>query len=241
MSSHISKSNPMPMYLQIAKDLRERIATGEFPVDAQIPTEEEITTHYGVSRMTARHSVTQLVNEGLVYRVHGKGVFVSKTKLERNLNKLNGFHEDMLELGLAPHSKLVRLEQRLPDQREQHVLQLLKSQAVFEVQRIRYVNGATMGFQKLVTPVHLVPQLENVDLENGSFYSYLKQIGKPLSRAEQRMEAVTAPEVAKLLEVPEHLPFFFFERISFDGSNIPVELLMSYFRGDQYSYSISLG
>ncbi|WP_276358369.1 GntR family transcriptional regulator [Cohnella caldifontis] len=241
MKPFVSKSNLIPMYHQIANHIREHIVEGVLQPETQIPTEEEIVRDYGVSRMTARQAVTQLVQEGLVYRIHGKGAFVARKKLERSLNRLNGFHQDMVGLGLSTSSKVIGFKRRKPDQKEQHVLGLNRSHYVFEVRRIRYVNDRPMGVQSFVVAVHLVPELEKQDLENGSFYAYLQSIGRALVRAEQRMEAVLSPDSAKLLGVSESLPFFYFERISYDKDDQPIELLHSYFRGDQYSYGIQLG
>ncbi|KIL41632.1 hypothetical protein SD70_05760 [Gordoniibacillus kamchatkensis] len=167
---------------------------------------------YGVSRMTARNAVTQLVNEGLVYRVHGVGAFVARAKLERNLNKLNGFFEDMTELGLKPSSKILQFVRREPSQLEQHRFHIQKSQDVYFIQRIRYVDDKPIGLQNLVTPAHLVPGLEQVDLSSSSFYTYLNSIGRPVEKAEQRMEAVLAPTIAKTIGIAESQPFFYFER-----------------------------
>lgn len=233
-------NNHIPYYLQIAQIIRNKIVKGQYPVNAKLPTEEEIVKMYGVSRMTARHAVTQLVNEGLVYRIHGKGAFVARTKVERNLNKMKGFFEEMKELGLNPSSKILQFSRRLPDQREQYLLKIQKNQEVYCINRIRYVDGTPIGFQNLVVPVHLVPGLDQVDLEQTSFYSYLEKIGHRLEKAEQRMEAIMAPYIAKKLGISEKIPYFFFERISFTDDQKPIELLKSYFRGDYYSYNIML-
>src|SRR5690625_2111879 len=114
----INRSNATPIYLQIAYKIRDQIVGGELKLNEQIPSEDELAELNGVSRMTARHAVTYLVNEGLVYRVHGKGAFVSSRKLNRNLNKLNNFHQDIEKLGMKPSSKLLEFKRRLPTQKE---------------------------------------------------------------------------------------------------------------------------
>src|SRR5690606_814943 len=106
--------------------------------------------------------------------------------------------------------------------------------------RIRYIDDTPYGFQELVIPEYLVPDLASVDLEHQSLYSYLETIKKPIKMAEQQMEAVMNDQVAKLLGISESIPYFSFERISFIHDGNPVELLHSYFRGDKFSYTISL-
>lgn len=236
----INKSSPMPLYLQIAHSIREMVLEGKYPVNSQVPTEEEIAKQYGVSRMTARNAVTQLVNEGLVYRVHGKGAFVSATRLERNLNRLSGFYEDMVELGLQPSAKVLSLNKRSPNQKEQHALSLRPNQSVFELTRIRYLNHTPVGVQTAIIPERILPNLEELDVHHQSLYLHMRKYGIKLASAEQRMEAVSSPEIAAHLGLPDTAPFFFFERITYDDEKRPIELLYSHFRGDMYTFSVTL-
>lgn len=230
----------IPIYIQISQKIRQMITSGYYQEDDQIPSEEEIVNTYGVSRMTARNAVTELVNEGLVYRVHGKGAFVARTKLNRHLNKITGFHEDMHNIGLKPSSKVINFEKRRPTEKEGNILKIDKLNMVFEIKRIRYVVDVPYGFQKVIVPEYLVPKLYEVDLEKESLYSYLNLIGKPLVTSDQRMEAVMNTEIAELINIPDTIPFFFFERTSFLENQTPVELLQSYFRGDKFSYTMHL-
>lgn len=236
----INRGVDTPIYLQIAYMIRDKIVNKEYQKNDKIPAEDDLAKQFGVSRMTARNAVTYLVNEGLVYRVHGKGAFVSNRKLNRNLNKLNNFHQDIEELGMKPTSKVLEFNRRLPSQKEQKILVLQKNQEVFDVKRIRYVDDEPLGIQNFIVPVRIVPSLPEVDLENGSFYKYLEEVGYPLDKAEQRMESILAPEIARIIGVAEEKPFFYFERLSFTKQNIPVELLHSYFYGEKYSFNITL-
>jgi len=236
----VLKKNHTPFYLQIAQHFREKIISGEYPINSKIPSEDEIVTLFGVSRMTARNAVTQLVNEGLVYRMHGKGAFVARSKLERNLNKLYGFSEDMKVRGFKLTSKVLKFERRLPDQREQHVLKLQKNQEVYVIKRIRYENESPIGLQTQITPVHLTRGLDKVNLEEKSFYNFLKEIGHPPEKADQRLEAVLAPHVAKILGISEKLPFMYLERVSYTIDDTPIEYQMSHFCGDFYSIQVTL-
>lgn len=230
----------IPIYIHISQELRNLIINGHYKQDEKIPTEDEIVLKYGVSRMTARNAVTELVKEGLVYRVQGKGAFVGRVKLQRSLNKITGFHQDMLEMGLHPVSKVLDFQKRVPTDKECQKLGIRKVNKVFSIKRIRYIDDIPYGFQDLVIPEYLVPELGSLDLEHQSLYSYLENSGKQIKNAEQIMEAVLNAEVAELLGISNSLPFFSFERISFLEDGKPVELLQSFFRGDKFSYTINL-
>src|SRR5690625_1960486 len=120
----MNKTLHTPMYIQISQEYKNKIINNYYEINQQIPTEDEIAKKFGVSRMTARNAVTRLVMEGLVYRVHGKGAFVVQKKIERSLNKITGFHEDMVREGLNPVSKIIKFEKRYPNDEEAHKLRI---------------------------------------------------------------------------------------------------------------------
>ncbi len=237
----INRESGTPVYLQIAYNIRKKIVDNYYKKDDKIPTEDDLATLYGVSRMTARNAVTHLVDEGYVYRIHGKGAFVLNSKLNRNLNKLNNFYQDIEKLGLSPSAKVIDFIERLPNQKEQNVLSIQRTEKVYDVKRIRYVDKAPLGLQNFIVPKKLVPNLPNIDIETESFYEYLEEVGYPLYKADQKMESIYAPDIAEKIGVSlENNPFFFFERISYTKDNTPVELLYSYFHGENYSFNITL-
>lgn len=236
----INRAGGLPIYLQIAYQLRDDIISNVYAENDKIPAEDEIASSFGVSRMTARNAVTYLVNEGLVYRMHGKGAFVSQKKLGRTLNKLNYFHEDVKELGKHPSCTLLEFIERKSSQREQQILNINKVQPVLDIKQICYVDGQPLGTQNFIVPRHFVPELKEEDLEHDFFQSYVTDAGYPLETAEQRMESVLAPEVAQLIGVPKEEPFFYYERVSYTKGQLPILLIHTYFYGKKYSFTITL-
>lgn len=236
----INRASGMPIYLQIAYHIQNEIVNGTYEENDQIPAEKELATIFGVSRMTARNAVTYLVDKGLVHRMHGKGAFVSAQKLERSLNKLYNFQQDMAALGMTASSKILEFTKRLPTQREQQLLHIHKNEEVFHIRRIRYADNEPLGIQNAVVPVHFIPLMKKTDVEKTSLYGMLKGAGHGLAFAEQRIETVLAPEIAQVIDVPIENPFFYYERVSYTKDNIPVELLHSYFYGEKYSFHITL-
>src|SRR5260370_34090421 len=109
MSSIIRKS-PLPRYYQLKEIMREKINSGEWKPGALIPSDGELGEQYGISRMTARQAITELVNEGLFYREQGKGTFVSRHKITQQLIRLTGFSEDIKARGQRPGSKVLSAE-----------------------------------------------------------------------------------------------------------------------------------
>src|SRR5829696_7790201 len=107
------KSGPLPRYYQLKEIIRERIRSGEWATGSPIPSERELCEQYGISRMTARQSITELVNEGYLYREQGKGTFVAQPKITQHLSQLTGFTEDMEARAKHPAAQVLH-QQMIP-------------------------------------------------------------------------------------------------------------------------------
>src|SRR5215510_11851909 len=101
----------LPAYLTIEHALRAEIA--RLQPDDPLPTEAELCRRFGVSRMTAREGVRRLVDQGLLYRVRGRGTFVARPAVHRQAGRLVGFSEEMRARGLLPSSRVLEVAQRV--------------------------------------------------------------------------------------------------------------------------------
>ncbi|MBA4264113.1 MAG: hypothetical protein C0453_03445, partial [Comamonadaceae bacterium] len=86
----IQSASPTPLYEQIKAILRSRVLDGTYKPHEQLPSESEMMSAFSVSRITVRQALNDLQNEGLVFRIHGKGTFVSKPKAFQDLGRLQG-------------------------------------------------------------------------------------------------------------------------------------------------------
>src|ERR1700692_3080551 len=103
----IVRKSPLPRYYQLKEIMREKIASGEWNPADLTPSERELGEQYGISRMTARQAITELVNEGLFFREQGKGTFVSRHKITQQLIRLTGFTEDIRARGQRPGTRVL--------------------------------------------------------------------------------------------------------------------------------------
>lgn len=229
-----------PQYRLIAAELRHQILSGALNVGDAIPAEHQIARQHGVSRMTARQAVTQLVNHGLLRREQGRGTFVTEHKVVRGLSSVTGLGEDLQREGLAPGGQVLSLQRRPATREETTRLELPRARDVWHLVRSRTADEVTIALQVVIIPVDLVPDLDTLDLQQGSLYGQLRERGLPLTSARQRIEAVNAPEVANLLAVPEDTAFLRVTRLSRTAERRPIELLVSHFVGDVYAYDVDL-
>src|SRR6478609_11233472 len=109
-SEMLDRDASMPLYLQLAGLLRGRIESGELKPDQKIPSENELNRMYGISRMTARQVLAQLVNEELLFRVQGKGTFVAHRKIGTRSPAYMGIREQLERMGYATTTKVLSSE-----------------------------------------------------------------------------------------------------------------------------------
>jgi GntR family transcriptional regulator len=137
-----------PRYEEIASYLRQ-LAIDAAP-DARMPSDAELCERFGVSRMTARQAVQQVVNEGLVYRKRGHGTFKEHRKIHRVLGSPLSFTENMRRRGLAASSRLLTLETAIPTAEDVAALDIEPSETVTIIERLRFADGVPMAIERVV-------------------------------------------------------------------------------------------
>ena len=236
------KDAPIPLYYQIKTRLLESIETGQLKPGDRVPSERELTTHFNVSRMTARQALTELENQGYLYRLQGKGTFVATPKLDQPLAGLTSFTEDMRRRGLEPGAQVLSAEEVPAGRKAARALGLSETALVFRLERLRLAGGDPMALEIAHVPAALVPGLAEEGALERSLYGLLRErYGIHLVRATQSLEAVAANEYeAQVLHVKEGTPLLLLERVSRDEQDRPVEFVRSLYRGDRYRFITEL-
>jgi GntR family transcriptional regulator len=211
-------------------DLIERLGVGE-----AIPSERQLSGDLGVSRLTVRAALDDLVREGFLERRHGAGTFVSEPKIAQELT-MTSFTEDMERRGMVPSSKTLELETVAAGARLGRLLHVSPSEQIVVVTRLRYADRETMAIETLHVAEALVPGLTAKDLEQHSFYELLEErFGVVVVGGNQAIEpTVTNEEESAALGVPLHSPAFLFERTTNAVDGTIVEYVRSIYRGDRY-------
>jgi GntR family transcriptional regulator len=241
--SNLDRHSPTPLYLQIRDLLLQAIERNELPPRQQAPSERELSTLTGVSRMTVRQALQSLVAEGWLYTVPGKGTFVADIpKIEQNLQRLSGFTEELQAQGFTPGSQTLSVEVMPAGDAIAAILAIRPGDAIIRITRLRLANGIPVA----VEASHLVkadfPNLERNDFDTQSLYQYLQaeyQI-RP-TRADQLIEAHEADQMtADLLGITIHRPILSMERITYTAENRPFEYVRSVYRADYYRLRVEL-
>jgi GntR family transcriptional regulator len=227
----------VPRYYEIEQALRARIAV--LKADDPLPSDAMLCEEFGVSRMTARNAVQRLAQEGIVYRVPGRGTFVAEPPVHRQAGNLLSFTEEMRRRGRVPSSRLLDRSVREPRPAEASWLQLQPDTLVIAVRRLRVADEEPMAIEEAVFPAALTTLLEAADLERRSLHDTLVEGGHvpTMGRARLGAEAAGADD-ATLLGVPLGSPLLVEKRVIHDQDGRPLELCESRYAGDRYGLDV---
>ena len=237
----IDKSSPIPIYHQIEEQIRQQIDADILQQGESIPAERLFAEKYGISRMTVRQALNNLVNDGYLYRQKGKGTFVSQKKLAQKLQGLTSFTEEMKERGFEPSNRLIHFEVIAAPARIAKEFALTEHAPVYEIKRVRLADGKPMAFETTYIPANLAKGLTE-DIIQKSLYDFIEnQLELTIYEAKQELEAAIASnEEIRYLEVENGAPVLHIRRISYLKDGTAFEIVKSAFRADRYKFTLSL-
>ena len=160
----IDKNLKTPLYLQLVNILIEKIEKN-MEEHEQILSEREICDIYDVSRTTVRQALDQLEKEGYIYKVHGKGTFVSPKRLNQDLSSFYSFTEEMKKLGKKPNSEVVGFEIVNVDEKISRIFNLNDDELVYKITRVRKADDIPMMYEITYLPYSLFAGLSKDKLE----------------------------------------------------------------------------
>lgn len=229
-----------PRYVRLRTRIEAAISTGLLAQSAPLPAEREIASLSGLSRVTVRRAMQDLVDRGIVVQRQGSGSFVSDAppKVEQSLSRLTSFTEDMDRRGLTSSSEWLGRGIYMPSPEEVMVLALSSGESVARVERLRRANDRPMAIERASLPVDILP---NPLLVDSSLYKVLEAGGNRPVRALQRISAINlGDEDAGLLGVEPGAAGLRIMRTSYLPNRRVVEFTRSIYRGDAYDFVAEL-
>jgi GntR family transcriptional regulator len=231
----LDRGTTTPLWLQLRLVLRQAIESGELPPNAQLPSEAELCQRYGVSRTVVREALGKLVGEGRIYRIKGKGAFVTSRKADEEfVGTTMGLWEELLTKGHDVRTRVLVQERGTPTDRERAALRLSAEDQVVRIRRVYHVDGSPTIVVDTALPAALVPGLERAALEDRSMYETVRQrYGLVPQRAERWLEAaLPSREDATCLDVTTRTPLVAIESIAYTASGAPMEYYVALHRTD---------
>ncbi len=232
----LDRSSAVPLYFQIYQHLLDQIHSGALQAGQPIPSEPELSSSLGISRMTARQAVKALCDAGVTYSKRGLGTFVSGSKQAKTSTELLSFTQETKTSGSRPASRVLAFEDVGVDPEVAAALHLGTKARVFRLKRVRIVDSVPMSIEECFLPAKLCPKLlETFDPQKSLYHALSQSYGIRMTSANEVAEASLArAEEARRLQIKKGSPVFVLTRISYAQSNQPVEFVRSVYRGDRW-------
>ncbi|QQO08103.1 GntR family transcriptional regulator [Breznakiella homolactica] len=231
----LDRQSALPLHTQFETIMRQKIEDEEWPINACIPSENEFSKIYGISRMTVRAVLNRLVDAGLLFRAQGKGTFVAEPKIISKPLVRYGIREQLEQMGYETSTKMISIEKIPATAKVSRILSIERGLDIFAVKRIRFIKEIPLSYHISYVPARHFPGLEEQDLENNQMCNVIeKNYNYPIQHRIETLEATTATtEEAWLLSVKPDFPLLLLENIVYTDRELPLEYSRIIFRGDR--------
>lgn len=234
----INKYSTVPLYCQLKNIILEKIETGDYPEDSKIPSEQDLCEEYNISRPTVRQAINELTNNGHLYKMKGKGTFVSKRKSNVHIKEYNGFTDSILD-SMDPENKDVLSVSTINSDdyaKLREVFNLKSESHDFTV--ITYANKRNDEVFSVSTsfiPISLFPDIAEDIKSKKPSYEILR--GKyplvPCSSKSTLEVTYTDQMDAGFLQVQPGQALIEVSNVLYSKSGQPVEFIVSKYRADK--------
>jgi GntR family transcriptional regulator len=234
--------SPVPLYTQVREILRERILDGSDKPHSQLPAESELSRIFGVSRITVRQALGDLQKEGVIFKIAGKGTFVSKPKAFQQLTQLEGFAEAMSRMGYEIYNQVISHKMVSASTQLAQKLCVEIGAPLAEIKRIRHLNRAPVSLEITYLPANIGERLEKENLAGRDIFLILENdYGIALGHADLQIDAMLADEtLAHALQVEQGSALLRLERLTHTAEGAPLDFEYLYFRGDAFQYRLQI-
>ncbi|MCD8141490.1 MAG: GntR family transcriptional regulator [Planctomycetaceae bacterium] len=239
----LEKHSPQPLHVQFENIVRGKIENEDWPPNSIIPSENELSKIYGISRMTVRGVLNRIVAAGLLKRVPGKGTFVAEGKIEGQPLSYLGIREQLEQMGFETTTKILGIDTVEATSRMAKLLELRVGDPVYKLSRVRYLKGLPLSLHVSFLPRALTPYLETKDLLGAQLCDILKyEYHHPIIRQIETLESVLpSTEEAAILDVTVAFPLLRLENFFYTTNNVPMEYSRVVFRGDKIKIRMEYG
>ena len=235
--AEVTRDRTSPLYIRIAEDIKSRIGKGERLPNTRIPTEMELSTRYGVSRITVRKALEILVDEEILVRKQQIGIFISDKKLSRSLNSFMGFSQTCEVAGHRPGTRLLSAELVRAAVMHREALKLQEEDMAIRIRRLRYCDDLPVILEENHFPKEYAWLLaEDLSI---SLHQLLQNHGIVLGNGTKTIGVCYATrEEAEWLEIKEKDALIVSRDVVYNTAGEPVYSGKETINADRYEYRI---
>lgn len=233
----------LPLYQQLRDDFLQRIAAGEWTLDAPLPGEAELAGNLGVAIGTVRKALDALVAEGVVIRRQGKGTFLRRANFDASLFRFFR-HEERDGVRRVPASRILERTIGPASAELARQLRIEPGAPVIRLDRLRSIDGAVVLAEEIHLPLARFAALAEDPLESFGpllYPLYERRCGQIVTSAQETLTvtAAAAPQTGQL-GVPPGTPLVTIERLALDCTQQPLEWRRSCGRGERFRYRVEI-
>jgi len=243
MSAAISlqPDSAVPLYYQLEQALLSQIHSGIWNPGDMIASERELMQAAGVSRATVRQAIGNLIQQGLLERIHGRGTFVAHRKLEQEMRSVYSFAEQMARQGVQLEDRLLQRHQVPATPDLASLLAVVPGSPLIHIRRVRYVRDVPLMLDSSYIPYHLCPGLLTDDFKPPLYRMLTERYDLPPTHCTDFLEPTLADRAqAYLLAVEVGAPLMFLERLTFTRGDVPLHIARNYIPGSRCRFRANL-
>ena len=232
----------LPLYAQLRDELRADILEGRLrPLD-RLPSESELIASRGVSRITVRQALSELLNEGLIVKVHGKGSYVAPARVAQDLATLQGLAESMAGAGHTVHGRVLSMKDVPAVDEVARLLALAPRAPVTELLSLRYLDREPLSLNRSFVAKAVGDRLRRIDFASRDLLDvYEHELGLPIGHADLEITAASADrEQARHLKTPVGTPVLRVQRLIATSEGQPLHLETASYRSNVFSFRLRL-
>ena len=234
----------LPKYYRVKEDLKELIEEWRGYGGKPIPSERELIARFGVSRITVRRAIAELVHEGYLFKVQGKGTYVEMDQENQNLINLTSCTAGIKALGMTPDRKVLKCAVVPCSVKQASELKINSRDLLLFLDRVYFADDVAINRTRSYLPYGRFPGIEELDFSRNSLYEVIeKEYDVKISRAHRTIEAVSVDsEIADSLSINHGVPVLLFNCLTYGisgGVETPVELFSCWYRSDRFKFFIN--
>jgi len=235
-SKTVDRYNQEKLYIQLTRILLEEIHSGNWKLNDRIPSEDELSRTYNISKITVRQAVNNLTSDGYLMKIQGKGTFVTSVLPVVGVAMRTIFTEEMFGKEVKAEKELLFRGIKEP---AGDIRSYLKTDGdIYYMLSRRLLNGHPAYVDESFIPYRITPEIDKLDIAGSSLYFFLQEKAlKKIFKVIQTVEVSQATgDSAQHLDLEEGVSVLVVHRLLLSSDNTPVAYTKLQGRSDRYKF-----
>lgn len=245
MQHILDKTNPLPLYVQVADWLESMIKEERYQINTKIPSEGDLAQKFQLNRNTIRQAISMLVQKGFVEKQKGVGTFVKRKSPLSPIHKFGrmaSFIDDFNLDNIVIEDNVILKKKITAGDELAGKLDIKPEDEVVQIDRVRIADKTPLIFERQFYSFRDFGELLEMEIKGSMYQILTKHFAADLNYSIQTLRAVNqVKEITRVLKINPNTPCLFLESLAYNSQNICIEVLQSFYRGDRYLFKVETG